>query len=92
MKRCLVQRIINALARFHEAFDGTHGFIEHRLLVLVHFDLDDLFDAASTDHCGDADIEPVEAIGPLNMRSAGQNALLVLEKRLGHLDRGGGGA
>ena len=48
-------------------------------------------DAAGTDHARDADVEVLDAILAGEMRGAGEDALLVLQKALGHRDRAGRG-
>ena len=48
----------------------------------------DPLDAAGADHRGHADVHALEAVGAVDVGGAGQDALLVLEVGLGHLDGG----
>ena len=53
----------------------------------VELELDDPLDAARAEHARHADVEALHAVLALAEARAGEHALLVLQDRLGHLDR-----
>src|SRR5690349_4637773 len=63
--------------------------VEHRLLLGGQLDRHDLLDAASADHDRHAQVEILVAVLAIEVRGARQQALLVLEVRGRHRDRGG---
>ena len=83
-------RASQSLTASHSDFTDGHRLVEHGLLVGVQLDLDDLLDAAFADDHRHADIEILDAVLAGQVRGAGQQAALVLEVALGHLDRRGG--
>src|ERR1700730_1614835 len=67
--------------------DRGDRFVERRPFLLVERDLDHPLDAAGADHDGDADVEILDPILPVEPRRTGQHAFLVAQIGLGHLDR-----
>src|SRR3954454_2395544 len=78
----------DALARIHQALHGLGGFLEHATLGAIEMNLHDALDALGSDHRRHADIEVLDSVFAVQVRGAGQDALLVLEIALRHRDRG----
>ena len=45
----LSQAFVDGLACGHQAFDSVDGFVEHRLLIFVHLNVDDALNTAAAD-------------------------------------------
>ena len=69
-----------------QAFNRRDRFVELSLLTGVELHFDDAFDALGTDHDGNADIHALHTIFAVQVGRTGQNALFVLQIRLGHGD------
>src|SRR6185437_16467457 len=63
--------------------------MESGLLFGSEFDLDDLLEAPGAELARNANVEAVDAVLALEVCSAGENLLLVLEDGFDHLDCGG---
>ena len=75
------------LAGLAQACTAATDLSNMLLLAPVELDLDDALDAAGADHRRHADIGVLDAVFAVEMRGAGQHALLVLEIGFGHRDR-----
>src|SRR5690242_13085789 len=75
------------LAGVDQALHGVRGLGELLLLRSGEFEFDDALDAFLADHGRHADIEILDTVGTIDIGRAGQHALLVFEKTLGHRDR-----
>src|SRR6516225_2243766 len=71
------------LHRFDRAHEGV-------ALMRIEIELDDALDALGADHYRHTGVEPLHMILAVEIRGAGQDALVVLEIRFRHLQRGGG--
>src|SRR5260370_39199045 len=74
-----------------ELADGGGRLVEGGLLVLLELDLDDLLDASPPELHRDADVEALGPVLAAQVGRAGHHLLLVLQDRLYHLHRAGGG-
>src|SRR5690606_1974816 len=86
----LGNRRLDLLARIDKALHGVHRTHELLLLGRVEVDLYDPLHTARTDHHRHADIHVLHAELAIEIGSARENALLVLQIGFGHLDAGGG--
>src|SRR3546814_341419 len=81
---------IQRLTRRQQVPDRIDRQLKPGLVGIVEGDLDDFLDAAGADHHRHADIQPVDAIGTVDIGGAGQDALLVAQIGFGHGDATGG--
>jgi hypothetical protein len=72
-----------------EFVDCVSGFVQGGLLFGRELDLDDLFDALGAELARNADEETADAVLALQVRSAREDLLLILEDGFDHLDGGG---
>src|SRR5215831_11241169 len=63
----------------HELADGGRRFVEGRLLLAAQLDLDDLLDAGASQLHGHADVETLGPVLPVEIGSAREDLLLVLQ-------------
>src|SRR6185369_14658925 len=83
------QTAVDLLAGDEQLLHRIDADVEVLARDVVELDLDHLLDPAGAEHAGHADIEVVDAILAGQVRRAGQHALLVAQKALGHRDRAG---
>src|SRR5215831_630649 len=94
LRRCVLMRFCSARGLYSDHPDQllhrSRAFIQPGLLFQRQFDLDDLLNSLRTQLYRYTNIQPVDAVFPLQIGGAGENLLLVLQNRLNHLGCCGG--